>query len=406
MLAWLPRHAGAGVPLPLQRPRRRLSAGQPRFGVHYELLNRDRVERIRVRAALGGSAAGAGRPDAKRRAASIDPRRSLPTAEFHEREVYDFFGSSSAAPGPARSCCRRILWLAAAPRLPVRRRAVTFTYNEHHRSGEDSPVSSNGGDGIEHGQRPGLRRRPARRDHRDGHRRLAGRAHARPASCSSPSDELLTINLGPHPPRPRVLRLLVSLQGEEVIDLKPIVGYVHAGSRSRARTRPRKVIPFVERMDTSSSSQLQAFCAAAVEQLLELRRSAARRLSSFADAPPRAQPAALPPVLARLGLDLGACRCSGTRCSQQTPSWICSTMSTGQRMQPRVLPGCAGIRGHPAGVRAQAARLLRSRCRPGSTSTRRSSTANEIFLQRTQGVGIVSRETVARARRHRPLRAR
>ena len=25
---------------------------EPRFGVHYELLNRDRVERIRVRAAL------------------------------------------------------------------------------------------------------------------------------------------------------------------------------------------------------------------------------------------------------------------------------------------------------------------------------------------------------------------
>ena len=58
---------------------------EPRFGVHYELLNRDRVERIRVRAALidpGGDAL----PE-------LDSCVELfPTAEFQEREVYDFFG--------------------------------------------------------------------------------------------------------------------------------------------------------------------------------------------------------------------------------------------------------------------------------------------------------------------------
>ena len=58
---------------------------EPRFGVHYELLNRDRVERIRVRAALadpGGEAL----PE-------LDSCVEMfPTAEFQEREVYDFFG--------------------------------------------------------------------------------------------------------------------------------------------------------------------------------------------------------------------------------------------------------------------------------------------------------------------------
>ena len=57
----------------------------PRFAVHYELLNRDRVERIRVRAALddpGGDAL----PE-------IDSCVAMfPTADFQEREVYDFFG--------------------------------------------------------------------------------------------------------------------------------------------------------------------------------------------------------------------------------------------------------------------------------------------------------------------------
>jgi NADH-quinone oxidoreductase subunit C len=98
----------------------------PRFGVVYELLNRDRVERLRVRAALADpSANGAGghpptnhgtpgriRASSDHRSPSapsedvpgsgsqeaavlpaIDSCVGLfPTAEFHEREVYEFFG--------------------------------------------------------------------------------------------------------------------------------------------------------------------------------------------------------------------------------------------------------------------------------------------------------------------------
>jgi NADH-quinone oxidoreductase subunit C len=53
---------------------------EPRFGVHYELLNMPRVERVRVKAMLADP------PE-------IDSCTELfPTAEFHEREVYDFFG--------------------------------------------------------------------------------------------------------------------------------------------------------------------------------------------------------------------------------------------------------------------------------------------------------------------------
>jgi NADH-quinone oxidoreductase subunit C len=58
---------------------------EPRFGVHYELINRPRVERLRVKAAL---------PDTDgEELPEIDSCVELfPTAEFQEREAYDFFG--------------------------------------------------------------------------------------------------------------------------------------------------------------------------------------------------------------------------------------------------------------------------------------------------------------------------
>jgi NADH-quinone oxidoreductase subunit C len=66
----------------------------PRFGVHYELLNRNRVERIRVRAALADPAANLGGPGGgAEELPSIDScMHMFPTADFQEREVYDFFG--------------------------------------------------------------------------------------------------------------------------------------------------------------------------------------------------------------------------------------------------------------------------------------------------------------------------
>lgn len=58
---------------------------EPRFGVHYELINRDRVERIRVKAMLADPGDDA--------LPEIDSCVELfPTAEFQEREAFDFFG--------------------------------------------------------------------------------------------------------------------------------------------------------------------------------------------------------------------------------------------------------------------------------------------------------------------------
>jgi NADH-quinone oxidoreductase subunit D len=65
------------------------------------------------------------------------------------------------------------------------------------------------------------------------------------------TQELLTLNFGPHHPATHgVLRLLVTLQGEVVRDIKPIVGYVHTGIEKTAEDKAYwKVIPVIERMD-------------------------------------------------------------------------------------------------------------------------------------------------------------
>ena len=67
----------------------------PRFAVHYELLCRERVERINVKALLKDPAAGGGSngADQVERLPELDSCVALyPTAEFQEREAYDFFG--------------------------------------------------------------------------------------------------------------------------------------------------------------------------------------------------------------------------------------------------------------------------------------------------------------------------
>ena len=57
----------------------------PRFAVHYELLNMARVERLRVKAVIEDPGDGV--------LPEIDSVTEIfPTAEFQEREVYDFFG--------------------------------------------------------------------------------------------------------------------------------------------------------------------------------------------------------------------------------------------------------------------------------------------------------------------------
>jgi len=98
----------------------------PRFGIHYELLNRDRVERIRVRAALADPG-----PDALPELDSCV--QMFPTAEFQEREVYDFFGIVFRGHPDLRRILMPETYVGWPQRrdFPIGGEPVIFTHNEH-----------------------------------------------------------------------------------------------------------------------------------------------------------------------------------------------------------------------------------------------------------------------------------
>jgi NADH-quinone oxidoreductase subunit C len=100
---------------------------EPRFGVHYELLNRDRVERIRVKAMLADPE-GDALPE-------IDSCVELfPTADFQEREAFDFFGIVfNGHPDLTRILLPDdyVGWPQRRD-FPVGGEPVTFTYNERN----------------------------------------------------------------------------------------------------------------------------------------------------------------------------------------------------------------------------------------------------------------------------------
>lgn len=81
MLTWLRDTPGQGYRFLSSLHVADYLPAEPRFGVHYEMLNRERVERLRVKAMLPAEG-----PE-------IDSVTDLfPTANFQEREAFDFFG--------------------------------------------------------------------------------------------------------------------------------------------------------------------------------------------------------------------------------------------------------------------------------------------------------------------------
>jgi NADH-quinone oxidoreductase subunit C len=99
---------------------------KPRFGVHYELLNMERVERLHVKVLLDDL----GAPELPELRSCVE---LFPTAEFQEREIYDMFGVRFRG----HPDLRRILMPEEYEGFPQRRdfpmggEPVLFTHNEY-----------------------------------------------------------------------------------------------------------------------------------------------------------------------------------------------------------------------------------------------------------------------------------
>ena len=84
--------------------------------------------------------------------------------------------------------------------------------------------------------------------------------------------DILTVNFGPnHPSTHGVLRLIVDLDGEKVVGLEAVIGYLHTGFEKNMEQKTWwKAITYPERIDYLSFQNNELVFVLAIEKLLEL----------------------------------------------------------------------------------------------------------------------------------------
>jgi NADH-quinone oxidoreductase subunit D len=86
------------------------------------------------------------------------------------------------------------------------------------------------------------------------------------------SDDIMTVNFGPnHPSTHGVLRLVVDLDGEDVVGLAAVVGYLHTGFEKNMEQKTWwKAITYPERIDYLSFQNNELAFVLAIEKLLDV----------------------------------------------------------------------------------------------------------------------------------------
>jgi NADH-quinone oxidoreductase subunit D len=204
--------------------------------------------------------------------------------------------------------------------------------------------------------------------------------------------EVLTVNMGPqHPSTHGVLRLVLQLDGETVLSVMPTIGYLHTGIEKTAEQKKwQQVVPLVERMDYLSAHSNSLSYALAVEKLLGLEipdrvtwirvlLAELQRLNSH---------------LVWLGthvMDLGAVTVMLYTFNERELLLNVNELIAGFRMFPSYVR-VGGLREDlPDGFHEAVTHIL-DRLPGKITECEDLLTRNEIFLRRTRGVGVLSRE--------------
>jgi NADH-quinone oxidoreductase subunit D len=207
--------------------------------------------------------------------------------------------------------------------------------------------------------------------------------------ADSDNPDLLEINLGPnHPSTHGVLRLVTTLDGETVVGLRCVIGYVHTGIEKNIEQKTYwKAITYVPRMDYLSFFHGEtAFCMA-VEKLLELevpRRAEWLRVI-FQEL------ARLHSHLVFLGtgsVDLGGIALLFYCFRERDEVLDLFEMVAGYRMHPRYCQVGGVFDDIPRGFEPVCRRFI-SYLRDRIDEYDEIIGANPIWLERTQGVGVV-----------------
>jgi NADH-quinone oxidoreductase subunit D len=205
--------------------------------------------------------------------------------------------------------------------------------------------------------------------------------------------EVMTVNMGPqHPSTHGVLRLVLELDGETVLSAAPTIGFLHTGIEKTCEQKKwQQVIPLVERMDyLSSHSNSMAYCLS-VETLLGLE--VPERVRNI-----RVLLAELQRLNSHLvwlgthGMEVGAVSVMLYCFRERELLLNINELLAGFRMFPSYMR-VGGLREDlPRGFHA-AVRSFLERLPEKLDEYEDLLTKNEIYMKRTQGVGIISKET-------------
>src|SRR5215204_7782852 len=206
--------------------------------------------------------------------------------------------------------------------------------------------------------------------------------------------ETMTVNMGPqHPSTHGVLRLVLELDGETVLGANTTVGYLHTGIEKTAEQKKwQQVIPLVERMDyLAAQSNSLAFCLS-VERLLGVDDKMPQRVKDI-----RILIAELQRIASHLvslgthALEVGAVSVLMYMLTDRERLLNINEMLAGFRMFPSYIR-VGGLREDlPPNFHEAVTAFLDMF--PGKIDEyEKLLTKNQIWIKRTQGVGIISQE--------------
>jgi NADH-quinone oxidoreductase subunit D len=206
--------------------------------------------------------------------------------------------------------------------------------------------------------------------------------------------ETMTVNMGPqHPSTHGVLRLVLELSGETVVEANTTIGYLHTGIEKTAEQKKwQQVIPLVERMDyLAAQSCSLAFCLA-VERLLGIEDKMPQRVKDIRVLIAELQRLSSHLVwLATHALEIGAVSVMMYCFRERELLLNINEMLAGFRMFPSYLR-IGGLREDlPVGFH-QAVNDFLAAFPAKLEEYQGLLTKNQIWLKRTKGVGVLTRE--------------
>src|SRR5262245_18942961 len=206
--------------------------------------------------------------------------------------------------------------------------------------------------------------------------------------------ETMTVNMGPqHPSTHGVLRLVLELDGENIVSVDPTIGFLHTGIEKTAEQKKwQQIVPLVERMDyLGPQSNSLGFCLS-VERLIGLESSMPERVTWI-----RVLIAELQRLSSHLvwlgthGMEIGAISVMMYCFRQREQLLDLNERLAGFRMFPSYLR-IGGLREDlPRGFKEAVTEFLDKF--PGKLDeNEKLLTKNQVWVKRTKGVGYLSRE--------------